>query len=236
MLFGYCRISSKAQNIERQIRNILVAFPTAKIFQETFTGTKLQGRKELDKLLQTVRPGDTIIFDSVSRMSRNAEEGCALYEDLFQHDVNLIFLKEPHINTDVYRQAIQHRIRIVCQTGNLATDAFIKSILDALNQYSIDLAMEQIRLAFQQAEKEVADLHQRTKEGIETARRYGKQIGQKKGAKLHVKKADAAKRIIQKHSKAFGGSLSDADCQRLANISRNTYYKYKAELATEGQK
>lgn len=230
MLFGYCRISSKTQNIERQIRNILVAFPTAKIFQETFTGTKMQGRKELDKLIHVVRPGDTIIFDSVSRMSRNAEEGCSLYEKLFRHGVNLIFLKEPHINTDVYHKAIEHRINSVCQTGNPATDAFIKSILDALNQYSVDLAMEQIRLAFQQAEKEVVDLHQRTKEGIETARRCGKQIGQKTGARLHVKKADTAKEIIKKYSKTFSGSLSDTDCQRLANVSRNTFYKYKAEI------
>ena len=38
------------------------------------------------------------------------------------------------------------------------------------------LAKEQIRLAFEQAEKEVQDLHQRTAEGIETARLAGKQM------------------------------------------------------------
>ena len=101
----------------------------------------------------------------------------------------------------------------------------VASVIAALNQYTIDLAGEQIRLAFGQAQKEVEDLHQRTKEGIETARRNGKQIGQRKGAQLHVKKAAVAKEIIKKHSRAFGGSLSDADCQRLANISRNTFYK-----------
>ena len=45
----------------------------------------------------------------------------------------------------------------------------------------MELAKEQIRLAFIQAQKEVDDLRQRTKEGIETARRDGKQIVQKKG-------------------------------------------------------
>ena len=39
------------------------------------TGTKFQGRKELEKILDKVYAGDTIIFDSVSRMSRDAEEG-----------------------------------------------------------------------------------------------------------------------------------------------------------------
>ena len=54
-------------------------------------------------------------------------------------------------------------------------------ILDGVNKYLLALAKEQIRLAFEQAEKEVQDLHQRTAEGIETARLAGKQIGQKPG-------------------------------------------------------
>lgn len=48
-------------------------------------------------------------------------------------------------------------------------------ILGGVNKYLMSLAKEQIRLAFEQSEKEVQDLHQRTKEGIETARLNGKQ-------------------------------------------------------------
>ena len=94
----------------------------------------------------------------------------------------------------------------------------------------MELAKEQIRIAFEQSQKEVDDLRQRTREGMETAKMSGKQIGQKPGAKLHVKKADAAKKVIQKYSKDFGGSLSDKDVMKLAGVSPNTYYKYKAEL------
>ena len=82
MEYGYCRISTKKQSIDRQIRNILKEYPDAKIVQEIYTGTKYQGRKELESLLKKVQPHDTIIFDSVSRMSRNAEEGFTLYEQL----------------------------------------------------------------------------------------------------------------------------------------------------------
>ena len=64
----------------------------------------------------------------------------------------------------------------------------MKSILDALNDYILSLAQKQNQLAFEQSQKEVDDLHQRTREGIETARRNGKQIGQKIGTKLNVKK------------------------------------------------
>ena len=97
--FGYARISTPQQSIERQIRNILAAYPQSEIIREVFTGTKFQGRKELEKLLKIVQTGDTIIFDSVSRMSRNADEGFQLYEGLFRKGIHLIFLKEPHINT-----------------------------------------------------------------------------------------------------------------------------------------
>lgn len=116
-----------------------------------------------------VESGDYIVFDSVSRMSRNAGEGFLLYEELFYQGIELVFLKEPHINTEVYRQSIRNQIQL---TGTKAD-----IILDAVNKYLMELAKEQIRIAFEQAEKEVQDLRQRTQEGIETARINGKQIG-----------------------------------------------------------
>lgn len=220
-------------NIERQVRNILAAYPTAHIVKEAFTGTKIQGRKELDKLLKVLKPGDTVVFDSASRMSRNTEEAIKLYEELFNKNINLIFLKEPHINTDVYKNALQNQIKINLNTGNTATDNFIQGIIEALNRYTIDLAKEQIRIVFEQAQKEVDDLHQRTAEGIVTARLNGKQIGQPKGAKLTTKKSVAAKETIRKYSKDFDGSLEDQAVITLARISRNSFYKYKKEIREE---
>ena len=102
-----------------------------------------------------------------------------------------------------------------------------------MNAYLKRLAVRQIELAFGQAQKEVDDLHQRTAEGIETARRNGKQIGQRKGAKLNVKKAAAAKKVICTSCKTFGGTLTDEQCAAAAGVSRKTYYKYKAELRSE---
>ena len=232
-IYGYCRISRKSQNIDRQVRNIEAAYPAAHIIKEAFTGTKIEGRKELDKLLKVLKSGDTVIFDSASRMSRNAEEAINLYEDLFNKDINLVFLKEPHINTDTYKRALENQIKINLNTGNAATDNFIQNIIEALNRYTIELAKEQIKLVFAQAQKEVDDLHQRTAEGLITAKLNGKQVGQPKGAKLTTKKSVAAKEIIKKHSCDFKGSLGDADVIKLAGISRNSFYKYKKELRKE---
>jgi DNA invertase Pin-like site-specific DNA recombinase len=226
MIYGYCRISTNKQNIERQVRNILAAYPSAIIVKEVYTGTKFQGRKELDKILKTIRPNDTIVFDSVSRMSRNSDEGYTLYEELFNKGITLVFLKEPHINTDTYKKAISGSIAM---TGTNAD-----YILEGVNKFLLALAKEQIQLAFEQAQKEVDDLHQRTKEGIETARLNGKQIGLEKGSKLTTKKSLAAKEVIRKHNKDFGGSLSNEDTWKLAGISKMTFYKYKNELLAEG--
>ena len=91
-IYGYCRVSTHSQRIERQETNIRERYPQAVIYKEAFTGTKLQGRKELDKILRRVNPGDTIVFDEVSRMSRNAEEGFALYKELFYKNINNIII------------------------------------------------------------------------------------------------------------------------------------------------
>ena len=220
-VWGYARISTGKQSIERQIRNIKAAFPQAIIVQEVFTGTSCN-RVEWNKLVKHLRQGDTVVFDSVSRMSRNAEDGFTIYKDLFEKGINLVFLKERHIDTDTYKKALESNIKM--------TGTCVDYILEGINKYLLALAAEQIKLAFEQAEKEVQDLHQRTKEGIETARLQGKQIGQKEGAKLTTKKSISAKEAILKYSKDFNGSLSDPDVIKLTGIARNTYYKYKGEL------
>lgn len=203
MEYGYCRISTPNQNIERQVRNIKKLYPNAHIVKEVYTGTKFQGRKEFDKILRLIKDDDTIIFDSVSRMSRTADEGFELYKELFNKNINLVFLKEPHINTATYKQAIDNQISITMNSGDDATDDLMKAIIEALNKYIFTLAERQIRLAFEQSEKEVEDLHQRTKEGMETARLNGKRIGQPKGAKLVTRKSVESKEQIIKYSKDF---------------------------------
>jgi DNA invertase Pin-like site-specific DNA recombinase len=223
-VYGYCRISQKKQSIDRQIRNIKSAAADAIIIEEAYTGTSID-RKEWNKLYSKVKKGDTIIFDSVSRMSRNAEEGFKAYEDLYNRGVSLVFLKEPHINTDTFKSALSAAVPM--------TGTNIDFILEGINKYLLALAKEQIIIAFNQAEKEVADLHQRTREGLMTAALNGKQIGLAKGTKLTTKKSIVSKETIIKHSKDFNGTLDDTELMKLTSLARNTFYKYKRELKEE---
>ena len=228
--YGYCRISRKEQNIDRQERNIKAIYPDAVMVKEAYTGTKVEGRKQFEQLISKADSNTRIVFDSVSRMSRNALEGFEIYQQLFARGVELVFLKEPQINTETYRAAMDRQLTSTVDCGDEAANELVEAITKAINRYTMRLAEKQIMLAFEQAEKEVEDLHQRTREGLETARLAGKQIGQRKGAKLTVKKAETAKQVIMQHAKDFGGTLSDAECIKLAGISRNSYYKYKNEL------
>lgn len=238
MIYGYARISTPKQSIERQIRNIEAAYPSerVRIYREAFTG-KVMTRPEWSKLMKRVQPGDTIIFDSVSRMSRDAAEGFQTYQDLYNKGINLVFLKEHHIDTATYQDAAKRQLSIRISTGDDKTDKFLSTLTGALNELLLDLSKEQIRLAFEQSEKEVADLRQRTKEGLRTAKLNGKQVGQVTGKKFSTKKSVKGKQIILSHSKTFGGTLDDESCMKLANCSRNTYYKWKNELkdSTEDQ-
>ena len=229
---GYCRISTKKQSIDRQIRNIEREFSNATIYKEAFTGTKID-RPEWNKLNRKLKFGDTIVFDEVSRMSRNAKEGFALYQRLFKIGINLVFLKEPYMNTDSYKEAMQGIFNTEIQSGDKATDDLVNSIMAAVNNFMMNKVEKDIYKAFEQAQKEVDYLHQRTKEGIETARLNGKRIGLEKGSKLTTKKSIEAKEIIRKHNKSFGGSLSNEETWKLAGISKMTFYKYKDEMRLE---
>lgn len=229
--YAYARISRKSQNIARQVENIISAYPEAIIFKEAYTGTKIEGRKEFNKMLSLAREGDTLVFDSVSRMSRNADEGVQLYFELFDKGINLVFLKESYINTEVYRNTIE---QTVATTGNDIADIYI----EATNKVIKLLAGQQIRKAFEQAEKEVTDLQQRTREGIREARRNGKQIGRAEGTKVITKKSLEVKRLMKLYCKDFGGSLNDIDTMtqirgKLGKLSKNSYYKYKREMFEE---
>lgn len=223
-IYGYCRISTPTQNIERQKRNILAEYPDAKLVVEVYTGTTVQGRPEFDKLVKKVKEGDTIVFDSVSRMSRAADEGVELYMSLYERGVELVFLKEPHINTATYKAALASKV-------NLTGDK-VDVILEGVNEYLMILARDQIKLAFEQSEKEAADIRQRTKEGLLTAKLNGKAVGRQAGSSAHSKKEGPAKEIIRKHCKAFGGTLSDVDVIKLCGVSQATFYKYKRQCLT----
>ena len=224
MIYGYVRISTKKQVITRQIANILKIYPEAKIYQEIFTGVT-SNRPEWNKLKKIVKKGDTIIFDSVSRMSRNATEGIEEYFNFFEKGIELIFLKEQYINTELYKEQLKLNENLSVEDKDL-NDTIIKGI----REYLIKLAEKQIIIAFNQSEKEVQDLRERTKEALSERKKQGIVLGMKKGTTFETKKSKEMKVQIKKLSRHFNGNLKDSEVISLLKLSRGTYYKYKKEI------
>ena len=246
--FAYLRVSTKKQKLERQLTNVIKAYPELadheeRIFEDKYTGTSLD-RPGWNKLYDTVTKRfesevfaerDRIVFDEVSRMARNAKEGFALYKELFAKDIDLVFLKEPYINTESYRKAMQGIIKAKIETGDKPANKMINTIMDAVNEFILNKVEQDIYQAFKQAEHEVKLLHQRISEGMRDAKASGSRIGTPKGTKLETKKAKEAKEVILKHNRAFGGSLTDKETWTLARICKTSYYKYKQELQASKQ-
>ena len=230
--YAYCRVSTQHQKLARQITNITAIYPRVTVIREFYTGTK-QDRPNWNRLMSIIKKGDTVVFDSVSRMSRNAEEGFKDYKMLYELGVNLIFLNEPLINTSVFDSTKNNLLKVDIATGNAAVDSFFKGNIELINDFMMALAEEQIKAAFDQAEKEVTDLHSRISQGIREAKKNGTQIGLPKGTSLTTKKSIECKALIKKHSKDFGGTLDDPDVMKLCGCSRNSYYKYKKEIRTD---
>ena len=226
MVFGYARVSTKHQRLDRQEQNIRAAYPDVdEIVTEKYTGTTLD-RPAWNKLYKKLTAGDTVVFDEVSRMSRDADEGAAIYEELYTRGVNLVFLKQPLVNTDNYRQAASASI---AKTGEEIADIYI----EATNKVLLILARRQIQQAFEQAQAEVDHLHKRVAEGMRASGAPAKIAEARTGNTYETKKSKSCKADIRRLSRDFDGSLSDIDVIKYLGIARNSYYRYKRKLLAE---
>lgn len=152
--FGYVRVSSKEQNLDRQLDNMQkLKIEKDNIFVDKASG-KNTDRPNYQLLKLKVRKGDTVVFDSITRLSRNMEDIKNEYKWFVDKGVKLKFLKEPMLDT---------------RLGN-----------DDVMQQAINDIILTILGAFAQKERE--EIKQRQREGIEAARRRGKHLGRPKAS------------------------------------------------------
>lgn len=229
--YGYARVSTMKQNLKRQRDAILKEFPDAIVYSDEFTGKEMN-RPEWNKVYKALKPGDVVVFDEVSRMSRDAAEGFRVYQELFEKGVQLIFLKERYIDTAVYSAGLKRADDI--NTGKSYLDEGLKVIL-------MGIAEEQIRIAFEQSQNELDFRAERQKGGILARKKMNQkiknefpddymnrpeyaQLGRDTGDKLTIKRAELIKALIRKYSKDFEGTLNDKE---LLGVLNSKTVKYK---------
>lgn len=236
MVVGYARVSTPKQKLERQISNLKAAYPDIIVITEVYTGST-DNRPKWKKLMRQCRLGqvDKLVFDEVSRFSRNAEEAIEEYKELYNLGIELEFLKEPHINSNIYRQASENKIDIDTGTMEEETANLINAVISGLNDYLLAVAEKQIFLAFNHAQQERELLSKRTSEGLKAAALLrGVKLGRQKGSKIVTKKQKRAKRIIRKYYKIFDdGFLNAKETYTLAQITKSTFYRYLEQMRQE---
>lgn len=234
MIVGYARISTPQQRISRQIENLKKAYPNIVIIQEVYSG-KTENRPKWQKLLRQCRSGivSKLVFDEVSRFSRNAEEAVKEYKELYNLGIELEFLKEPHINSSVYKQASERQININTDSMDSETANLLNTVISGLNDYLFAVAEKQIYLAFEHAQKERELLSKRTSEGLKQAKLMGSKVGRQKGQKIITKKQKKAKRYIRTNYKDFGGCLNATECMKVCEITKSTFWRYLLQIVEE---
>jgi len=113
MIFGYCRVSTEQQNLERQL-DLLEKYNCEEILTEKMTGAKAD-RPVLNLLKEKIRKGDTIVIESLTRLGRSTKDLIELVEYFNSLGVNLISLKENLDSTTATGKAMIGMLSVMAQ-------------------------------------------------------------------------------------------------------------------------
>lgn len=144
MIYGYARVSTKKQakdgnSLEAQ-EKLLKENGAEAIFKDSFTGTKSH-RPELDKLLNILQSGDTLIITKLDRIARSTTQGIDLIQKLLDKGV------------------VVHVLNMGLM-DNTPTGKLIRSIFFAFAEFERDMIVERTSEG-----KEIARLNPDFKEG-----------------------------------------------------------------------
>ena len=225
--FGYCSSGCTIPQFEKQINMINTAHPNAIIIKELYSKT-MTDRTELKKLLFQLESGDTLIVSSMDRLSREPEKLLEYYRELAEKGVNLIFLRQPYMNTEVFMPAYRDLLnRIPASEHDLVRGSLYRvlavQITRVLEKNWEDLQMQRSHM----------------RESFEKAKKEKDQNGKARSKRYESRKSFMVKELIRKYNQNYEGGMNDVQTMEqirndMGTISRNTYYKYKKELSEDG--
>lgn len=93
-IYGYARVSSSSQSLVIQ-QEALEASGCDVIRSEKVTGTKLEGRSELETIIQFARAGDSITVTRIDRLARSVADLASIVKRLEAKGVSLRVLEQP---------------------------------------------------------------------------------------------------------------------------------------------
>ncbi|PIM74525.1 recombinase family protein [Fusobacterium polymorphum] len=211
MLYGYARVSSKDQNLDRQIALLIEnGVEERNIFKEKKSGKNFQDREEYQKLLNVLNVGDTVILTELDRLGRNMQEIEKEYNRLVVgRGCNLKFLKEDFLSTTssgdnpLFRDVVQ---------------PILLKLMGYMAQKEREKTLQRQRDAYNNMEKDAKG---------RLITKAGKVIGRQ--ARYETLKEDEKKLIKD----WINGKISCLRVSKILTISRPTLYKIKKEYLEE---
>lgn len=129
MLIGYARVSTKDQNLDRQIDAFIkMGIDERQIFKEKYTGS-IRKRPEFEKMMEFLKEGDTLVVESISRIGRSVRDLLSIMSELHQKKIQLKILSE---NIDT----------------NTITGQFMFGVFALIYDYDHKIRLENIREGF----------------------------------------------------------------------------------------
>lgn len=211
MIYGYARVSSREQNLERQIAALLDAgVEERNIFKEKKSGKNFQDREEYQKLLNVLNVGDTVIFTELDRLGRNMQEIEKEYQRLVVgRGCHLKFIKEDFLSTTssgdnpLFKDVVQ---------------PILLKLMGYMAQREREKTLQRQRDAYNNMEKDAKG---------RLITKAGKVIGRQ--AKFESLKEDEKKLIKD----WINGKISCLRVSKILTISRPTLYKIKSQYLEE---
>lgn len=211
MLYGYARVSSREQNLERQIAALLDAgVEERNIFREKKSGKNFQDREEYQKLLNVLNVGDTVILTELDRLGRNMQEIEKEYQRLvIGRGCHLKFLKEDFLSTTssgdnpLFKDVVQ---------------PILLKLMGYMAEKEREKTLQRQRDAYNNMEKDAKG---------RLITKAGKVIGRQ--ARYETLKEDEKKLIKD----WINGKISCLRVSKILTISRPTLYKIKKEYLEE---
>lgn len=151
LIFGYARVSSKYQNLSRQLQE-LKEYGCDKIYQEKQSGKNFN-RPVYKEMRSKLRIGDVLVVHDLSRFGRNKQEIKDEWESLIKEEIDIVVLNMPILDTRRYKE------------------------LEGVGQLVSDLVLT---LLSWMVEEERTRIRTAQREGIEIAKKQGKFRGGKK--------------------------------------------------------
>src|SRR5699024_4507898 len=211
MIIGYARVSTKDQNLDRQIKE-LESFGCEKIFTEKHSGKNFKDRTVYHEMSNKLRFYDVLVIHDLSRLGRNKEEIKNEWKSLTDDEIDIVVLNMPILNTTQYKD--------LEGVGQLVSD-IVFNLLSWL--------VEEERNRIKQAQQE----------GIEIAKEKGKYKGRKR-KKNKERKKKYNKDTIRKDKliyyqivKILIKDNSVIDIHNKKGVARNTNYRIRKEYKND---